>query len=140
MSTRADNYTQTQKTPDLFSDFLVDLTPHPITKDVARVKNDIAIKRAVRNLVLTNVTERLFQPNIGGNVKRVLFEPNDIIAASELEYQITNVINNNEPRVNVLQVQSQSNPDGNDIAVNIVFAIINSQTIQTVDLILRRIR
>ena len=140
MSTRADNYTQTQKTPDLFSDFLVDLTPHPITKDVARVKNDIAIKRAVRNLVLTNVTERLFQPNIGGNVKKVLFEPNDIIAASELEYQITNVINNNEPRVNVLQVQSRSNPDGNDIAVNIVFAIINSQTIQTVDLILRRIR
>lgn len=140
MSTRADNYTQTQKTPDLFSDFLVDLTPHPITKDVARVKNDIAIKRAVRNLVLTNVTERLFQPTIGGNVKRVLFEPNDIIAASELEYQITNVINNNEPRVNVLQVQSRSNPDGNDIAVNIVFAIINSQTIQTVDLILRRIR
>lgn len=140
MSTRADNYTQTQKIPDLFSDFLVDLTPHPITKDVARVKNDIAIKRAVRNLVLTNVTERLFQPTVGGNVKRVLFEPNDIITASELEYQITNVINNNEPRVNVLQVQSQSNPDGNDIAVNIVFAIINSQTIQTVDLILRRIR
>ena len=140
MSTRADNYTQTQKIPDLFSDFLVDLTPHPITKDVARVKNDIAIKRAVRNLVLTNVTERLFQPTVGGNVKRDIFEPNDIITASELEYQITNVINNNEPRVNVLQVQSQSNPDGNDIAVNIVFAIINSQTIQTVDLILRRIR
>lgn len=140
MSTRADNYTQTQKTPDLFSDFLVDLTPHPITKDVARAKNDAAIKRSVRNLVLTNVTERLFQPAIGGNVKRVLFEPNDIIAASELEYEISNVINNYEPRVSLLQVQSVPNLNGNDIAVSIIFAIINSQTIQTVDLILRRIR
>lgn len=140
MSTRADNFTQTQKMPDLFSDFLVDLTPHPIIKDVARVKNDIAVKRAVRNLVLTNITERLFQPNIGGNIRRVLFEPNDIIASSELEYDISNVINNNEPRVSLLQVQSQSNPSGDSIAINIVFVIINSQTIQTVDLILRRIR
>ncbi len=140
MSTRADNYTQTQKTPDLFSDFLVDLTPHPITKDLARAKNDAAIKRSVRNLVLTNVTERLFQPTIGGNVKKVLFEPNDIIAASELEYEISNVINNHEPRVSLIQVQAQSNPNGNDLTVSIIFAIINSQTIQTVDLILRRIR
>ena len=140
MSTRADNFTQTQKIPDLFSDFLVDLTPHPIIKDVVRVKNDIAVKRAVRNLVLTNITERLFQPNIGWNIRRVLFEPNDIIASSELEYDISNVINNNEPRVSLLQVQSQSNPSGDSIAVNIVFVIINSQTIQTVDLILRRIR
>jgi phage baseplate assembly protein W len=140
MSTRADNYTQTQKTPDLFSDFLVDLTPHPITKDLARAKNDAAIKRSVRNLVLTNVTERLFQPTIGGNVKRVLFEPNDIIAASELEYEISNVIANHEPRVSLIQVQAQSNPNGNDLTVSIIFAIINSQTIQTVDLILRRIR
>lgn len=140
MSTRADNYTQTQKTPDLFSDFLVDLTPHPITKDLARAKNDAAIKRSVRNLVLTNVTERLFQPTIGGNVKKVLFEPNDIIAASELEYEISNVIANHEPRVSLIQVQAQSNPDGNDLTVSIIFAIINSQTIQTVDFILRRIR
>lgn len=140
MSTRADNYTQTQKTPDLFSDFLVDLTPHPITKDLARAKNDAAIKRSVKNLVLTNVTERLFQPTIGGNVKRVLFEPNDIIAASELEYEISNVIANHEPRVSLIQVQAQSNPNGNDLTVSIIFAIINSQTIQTVDLILRRIR
>lgn len=140
MSTRADNYTQTQRTPDLFSDFLVDLTPHPITKDVARAKNDAAIKRSVRNLVLTNVTERLFQPAIGGNVNKVLFEPNDIIASEELQYQISEVIRNNEPRVSLIQVQAAFNPNGNDVSVNIIFAIINSQTIQTVDLILRRVR
>jgi phage baseplate assembly protein W len=140
MSTRADNYTQTQRMPDLFSDFLVDLTPHPITKDVARAKNDAAIKRSVRNLVLTNVTERLFQPAIGGNINKVLFEPNDIIASEELKYQISEVIRNNEPRVSLIQVQTVFNPNGNDISVSIIFAIINSQVIQTVDLILRRVR
>lgn len=140
MSTRADNFTHTQKTPDLFSDFLIDLTPHPITKDLVRVKNEVSIKRALRNLIFTNITERLFQPTIGGNIKRVLFEPNDIVTAAELEFQIKNVIQNNEPRVSLLQVLVVPNMNGNDISVNIVFAIINNKNIQSIDLILRRIR
>ena len=71
LSTRADTITQLQKIPDLFSDFLTDFTPHPITKDLTRTKNDIAIKRSVRNIVLTMMGERLFQPSIGGNIRKV---------------------------------------------------------------------
>ena len=140
MSTRADTITQLQKIPDLFSDFLTDFTPHPITKDLTRTKNDIAIKRSVRNIVLTMMGERLFQPSIGGNIRKVLFEPNDEILAEEVRFQITNSIQKSEPRVNVMQVIVNRNEQTDTVNIGIYFMILNSQVVQSVDLILRRIR
>lgn len=140
MSTRADTITQLQKIPDLFSDFLTDFTPHPITKDLARTKNDIAIKRSVRNIVLTMMGERLFQPSIGGNIRKVLFEPNDEVLAEEVRFQITNSIQKSEPRVNVMQVIVNRNEQTDTVNIGIYFMILNSQVVQSVDLILRRIR
>jgi phage baseplate assembly protein W len=140
MSTRADTITQTQKIPDLFSDFLADLTPHPITKDVARVKNDLAIKRAVKNIIFTTYGERLFQPTIGGNIRKVLFEPSDNIMIEELRYQITNSLRQNEPRINLMQVDIATNERMDTVNIAVYFMILNNQIIQSVDLILRRIR
>lgn len=140
MTTRADRYTQLQKVPDLFADFLTDLTPHPITKDVSRLKNEQAIRQSVKNLVLTNYGERLFQPTIGSNVYRSLFDPNDQFLANSLETSVRQTITANEPRVNVLDVRVLSTRDDNYISINIVFFIINSMQPQSIDVILRRVR
>lgn len=140
MSTRADTITQLQKIPDLFSDFLSDFTPHPITKDLARTKNDIAIKKSVRNIVLTMVGERMFQPSIGGNIRKVLFEPNDELMSEEIKFQITNALQKSEPRVNVLQTIVNRDEQNDTVNVGVYFMILNSQVVQSVDLILRRIR
>lgn len=140
MSTRADTITQLQKIPDLFSDFLSDFTPHPITKDLARTKNDIAIKKSVRNIVLTMLGERLFQPSIGGNIRKVLFEPNDELMSEEIKFQITNALQKSEPRVNVLQTIVNRDEQNDTVNVGVYFMILNSQVVQSVDLILRRIR
>lgn len=140
MSTRADNFTQTKKLPDLFSDFLNDLTPHPITKDIVRVKNDSSIKQSIKNIVLTNLGERLFQPNIGSNVYNALFEPNDIILSENIKMTIRSAIAFHEPRAQVINVEVFSFAEEDRLAINIYFSIINSTIIETVNLILRRVR
>jgi phage baseplate assembly protein W len=140
MTTRADRFTQLQKTPDLFSDFLADLTPHPISKDLVRLRNDVSIKQSVKNLVLTNYGERLFQPNIGSSVNRSMFEPNDFILVDDITSSIRKTIETNEPRVTLLDVNVVSRPDENNIRVNISFAIINTAQVQNLDIILRRVR
>jgi phage baseplate assembly protein W len=140
MSTRADNFTQTRVTPDLFSDFLDDLTPHPITKDLGRVKNEQSIKQALKNIILTNLGERPFQPNIGSDVNASLFEPNDNIMEENLRFAIQNAIRFHEPRVNLLDVQVTSFYEEDRVAINLVFSIINSAQVQSVNLFLRRVR
>lgn len=140
MTTRAERFTQLQKIPDLFSDFMMDLTPHPITKDLIRLRNEQAIKQSVRNLVLTNYGERLFQPNIGSSVNRSLFEPNDFILEDDIESSVRQTIEFNEPRVQLLNVEVLTERDDNNITINIVFAIINSTQTQSLEVILRRVR
>jgi phage baseplate assembly protein W len=140
MSTRSDHFTQTKVTQDLFSDFLDDLTPHPITKDLGRVKNDQSIKQSLKNIIMTNLGERQFQPNIGSDVYASLFEPNDSIMEENLRFAIQNAIRFHEPRVNIIQVLIGSFPEENRVAVNIIFSIINSVQVQNLNLILRRVR
>jgi hypothetical protein len=141
MSTRADNITQTQKIQDVFSDFLDDLTPHPITHDVGRVRNEQSINQSIRNLILTKIGERFFQPNIGSNVYNSLFEPNDAFMHEDLVYSIRNVINQNEPRAIIQNVTVNPVIDESRISINIVYSIINTPIqIQTLNLILRRVR
>jgi phage baseplate assembly protein W len=140
MTTRADRFTQIQKLPDLFSDFLEDLTPHPVTKDVVRVQNDKAITRAIKNLILTNYGERPFQPSIGSNVNRSLFEPNDGFLEDELESSIRRTLETSEPRASVLNVTVTPSQDENSVSINIVYSIINSMQPQSLDLVLRRVR
>lgn len=140
MSTRADRYTQLNKIPDLFSDFLTDLTPHPITKDLSRVRNDQSVRQAIKNLVLTNYGERLFQPQIGSSVMRSLFEPNDGLLRDDIEDSVRRTIEFNEPRAQVLGVDVVSTPDQYSISINIVFALINTTEPQSLEVILRRVR
>jgi phage baseplate assembly protein W len=140
MTTRADNYTQTQNAPDLFSDFLNDLTPHPITKDITRLKNEQAIKQSLRSIVLTSYGERFFQPNIGSDIKKFLFEPNDVVLAENVKFATENAIRFHEPRVNILGVEVNSFAEEDRLSVNIVFSIINSINVQNLNLILRRVR
>jgi len=140
MTTRGERITQVQKTPDLFSDFLSDLSSHPISKDVVRVTNERAIKTSIRNLIQTNFGERLYQPSIGSSINRALFEPNDFVLEDDISSSIRKTLANHEPRVSVVDVVVLRQPDDYNIRINIVFSIINSTEIQSLDVILRRVR
>ncbi len=141
MSTRADNFTQLRKTPDLFSDFMQDLTPHPISHDIGRLRNDHSIKQALKNIIMTNLGERPFQPNLGSDVMNSLFEPNSIITRQQIKSSIENAVKFHEPRVHLIEVNVNTREsDETAIDVNIVFSIINSIDVLSLNLILRRVR
>lgn len=140
MSTRADKFTQTGKKKDLFSDFLNNFESHPVNKSLVRITNEQSVKQSIRNLVLTSLGERLFQPTIGSNVLRTLFEPNDLITAENIVFHITNTIKYNEPRANIVRVEAIPNDMTDSVAVNIVFSLINNPIPITLNLILKRVR
>ena len=137
MAPRAD-IVQRTKPVEYFSDFLNNMDVHPVNKSLGRVINEEAVKQSLKNLILTNSGERLFQPTIGSDVYKSLFEPNDIITAENITYHITSTIKYNEPRVILLNVIV--NPDNYSFYVNIVFSLINNPRTINLNLILRRVR
>ena len=140
MSTRAEKYTQLQKIPDLFSDFTTCLNPHPITKDLIRLREEQSIKQSIKNLVLTVTGERPFNARIGSTVNRSLFEFNDDFTSQSIVSSITESITTNEPRVALIDVIATPRPDDYSYDVRILYTIINTRIPQSIDLVLRRVR
>lgn len=139
---RIDYKTQVTAQREYFSDFLSTFDQSPISNDLALSKNENAVKQSVRNLVLTNLGERLFQPNIGGNVSRKLFEPFTGFTADDLKKDILNTIKQNEPRVSAtdLSVRVIPHEDQNQFTVNIFFFIMNNLNQVSLNLVLQRVR
>ena len=136
---RADKITNSFK-PDYFSDFLNNFDSHPINNSLAKVTNENAVKQSIRNLILTNIGERLFQPTIGSNIFYSLFEPNDVITAENITFFAKSTISQNEPRALLLEVNVYPNPDRNAFIVNIIFSLINNNTPTQMSVILKRVR
>jgi phage baseplate assembly protein W len=125
---------------NLYSDLDLTFNLVPGTKDVARSFDDQAVIRSVRNLLLTNFYERPFQPNIGANMDRLLFEPATNLTASLIKSEIQNVITNYEPRVKIEEITVTGNIDENSFTVNLVFYIGNNTLPTSVNLLLERSR
>ena len=111
-----------------FKDISLAFKRHPVTNDLAVLKNADAIKRSVRNLVQTIPNERFFNSTIGSEVKNLLFEnaPGfiDFGTAAIIEKQILTTIENYEPRVTNLEVNVEPRPDTNEFEVNVIFDIV----------------
>jgi hypothetical protein len=103
------------------------------SKDVNKVTDILAVKRSVRNLVLTNHYEKPFHPEIGSGVRNILFEPMTPITAYILTQQIENVIENFEPRARLISVTAHPDLDRNSYECTIEFYVANTPT-ELVDL------
>lgn len=136
----SETYTSNSKKLEYFSDILTNLDVLPGKKDLARVTNEEAVKRSVRNLILTNTGERLFQPGIGANLNKVLFELADIDALDLAQDQIASTLRLHEPRAKLISVQATLLPDNNSLGLQINFSLINTGKQTSVNLILYRIR
>ena len=123
-----------------FKDLDLNFTIHPVKKDINTHKNEYAIINAVKNLVLTNHYERPFQPEIGSNIRRLLFENVDTVTASQIEREIVETITNFEPRVQVSKVDVLPDPDNNGFKVELEFFVINNPSPITINFFLERIR
>ena len=123
-----------------FVDLDLDFTRNPITNDVSHKFNDEAVKRSIRNIVLTNSGEKPYIPEFGGNIKASLFENFTPVTVVTLKGQIETAIRNFEPRANLLKVEVTERIDSNELIVSIVFSILNSQDPITLEVPLERIR
>ena len=107
-----------------FKDISMSFKVSPLTFDLIANKNETAIARSIRNLILTVPGERPFNPELGSEVSRLLFNPMDDITTDSLREQISNTINNFEPRVNLRQVVVQPNFDVGEYDISIRYDIV----------------
>ena len=141
MSNRSDKYTIETKKVVQYTDFLTNLDKNPLTGFLAKVKNEDAVKQSVRNLILTERTERFMQPQIGSKIHTLLFEPLDQHSADLLRTTIRETINTNEPRAVLNDVTVEPREDLNVYFVSVYFGIRNvPEESFNLSLILRRVR
>jgi phage baseplate assembly protein W len=104
-----------------------------VSKDINKVTDIQAVKRSIRNLVLTNHYEKPFHPEIGSGVRGMLFEPMTPITAHILTRKIEDVIKNFEPRARLIGVTAFPNLDRNEYECTVTFYVVNTPT-ELVDL------
>jgi phage baseplate assembly protein W len=125
---------------EFFSDFTRNLEQIPGRSDLSRVVNENAIRESIRNLVETDRGERLFQPNIGCDIRGSLFENIDGPTMLILKENIKSTIRTYEPRCNLRDVEISGNIDSNELKVRIIFSVINSNTDSSLTIDLNRVR
>ena len=123
-----------------FSDLDLNFTIHPVKKDIYKNLCALAVINSIKNLILTNNYERPFQPEIGSNVRRLLFENLDTLTASTIETEINRMIENYEPRVSIIKTIVQADFDKNGFKVYMEFYIVNLSAPVTINFFLERIR
>ena len=122
-----------------YADLNLSFLPTPVKKDVSTLKDEAAVKRSVRNLILTNNYERFFQPDLGSGVTGLLFEPFSRITERSIEQRVRSVIQSYESRAEVLDVSVQIDPSHNGYNCTITFMVVNLKEPITVDVFLERI-
>ena len=107
-----------------FKDISMSFQVNPLNLDLIALKNETAIARSVRNLVLTSPGERFFNEDLGTDISTLLFENFDFTTADLIKDQVGRIINRYEPRVDLIGVEVDSNPDDYTYNVSISYKII----------------
>ena len=134
MATVTSNKTRT------FKDLDLNFMSHPVRRDVTKHTGDLAVINSIKNLILTNHYERLFQPYLGSNINKLLFENMDTITSVSLEREIQQVIDNFEPRAKISRISVLPDYDNNGYTVDMEFSIINQTESTQITFFLERVR
>lgn len=124
-----------------YNDIPFIMTRNPFTGDLNLVKDIYAVRQAVKNIIMTLRGERPFNPRLGGNPRRFLFDNLETMTVVQCKNLISNAIATYEPRVSITDIgveQSLSNP--NRINIIVVYRILNIGIIDNVFVTLERTR
>jgi phage baseplate assembly protein W len=123
-----------------FKDLDLNFTIHPVKKDLNKLTAERAVVNSIKNLVSTNHYEKPFNPSFGSNLRRLLFESVDKFTASLIEREISEVIQNYEPRATVNNVIVSPTVEGNGFNVQLEFFVVNQTDPLSITFFLERIR
>ena len=124
----------------IYTDLDLNFGRNTVTSDVNKLTDVEAVKRSVRNLINTSHFERPFHPEIGSDVRRMLFEPMTPLTALNLQRKVGEVLNNFEPRIKLVQILARPDLDRNSYHLTIMFYVIGSSEPITVETFLERLR
>ena len=124
----------------IYSDLDLDFTRNPVTSDIVKLQDVDAVKRSVKNLIQTNHYERPFHPEIGSDIRGLLFENMTPLTALNLERKVIEVLVNFEPRAKIVDVIAQPQEDANRYHIQISFYVVGISTPVVVETYLTRLR
>lgn len=127
-----------ERTSRGFRDLSLTFKVNPLNQDLITIKNDTAIKRSLRNLVLTYTGERFYNPELGSKVYRLLFDVMTPIVSDQIKDEIERTVILYEPRVEVDEVLVNPNYDDNEYNVSIKYRVVGADiTSQNLSFVLR---
>ena len=130
----------TTKNVKQFTDIDLSFKVNPFTKDLYLKTDEAAVKTALKHLIQTKNFERPFHPEIGTQVQSLMFEPFSPAIKIAMERTIMESITKFEPRVRLIRVEVQEKDQTNDLSVNIIFTLKNTDTPITITTLLSRVR
>jgi len=137
---KTDRFAAMNRDSQSYSDFLTDLNPHPVSGDIVKYVNENAVIRSIRNLLLTNKFDRLYQPTIGTDIQKMLFEPISGSTAQNISVFVQQTINTFEPRAKIIKIDIVPDGDNHRYVINLIIMVINKQEPISFNITLDRIR
>ena len=131
---------ESQRSSRIYKDLNLDFQKNTATKDIQKITDIEAVKRSVRNLINLNHYEKPFHPEIGSNLRAMLFENMTPQMNQLISKQIEQIITNYEPRARLVEVRTLPQIDRNAYAVTINFQVVNQPEPVVVEALLERLR
>ena len=140
MADRSDKTTKIKPIGPIYSDFMSNFNAHPNTGKLITKTDVEAVRRSLRNLILTNNGERFYRPNLGSGIRNLLFEPATEMVRDKLHTTITETIEKYEKRIVLRNIDVSVIDSGMAYNIDIYFSVISSSDLFNVNIKLDRVR
>ena len=131
---------KSKRSGQIYNDLNLDFQQNTATKDIQKITDVESVKRSVRNLINTNHYEKPFRPQVGSNLRGMLFELISPQMNHAISKEIDLLIANYEPRCRLVEVSSNPAIDRNAYEVTISFYVVNHPEPVVVESFLERLR
>lgn len=123
-----------------YKDLDLNFNIHPVRKDINKFVDEKAVINSFKNLILLNHFEKPFHPEIGSNVRKMLFENMDSVSIQTLQNEIKQTITNFEPRITIESIRVLPEHEENRLNVEMTFYIVNRSEPISIQFFLNRER
>lgn len=122
-----------------FRDISSSFAMHPNSGDLSTVSNEKSITQSLKTLMFYNYYDVPFQPKLGSNIRAKLFDLILDITSDLIKSDIKLLIENYEPRIEVIDIISEASNEKHGITVTLIYRARTSTEEIVVNYFLTRI-